>query len=209
MRSESGARPLRLHQTWYSGNCYKVGLLLHQLGIPFERVEVDLAAGQTRTPEFRAFAPLGRVPVVELPDGTVLAESNAILCYFAEGTPLLPDDRLERAQVLQWLFWEQYSHEPYVAVPRAWVRYFGVPPGKEAELEERRDRGRQALAVMDRHLQRRPFFVGDRYTIADIALYAYTHVAEDGGLSLTDLPALGQWLDRVRDQPRHIAIDVR
>jgi glutathione S-transferase len=206
-RSEPGARPVRLHQTWYSGNCYKVGLLLHQLGIPFERVEVDLAAGQTRTPEFRAFAPLGRVPVVELPGGAVLAESNAILCYFAEGAAFLPEDRLERAQVLQWLFWEQYSHEPYVAVARAWVRYFGVPAGKEAELEDRRERGRQALAVMERHLERRAFLVGERYTIADIALYAYTHVAEEGGISLSGLPALGRWLDRVREQPRHIPIE--
>jgi glutathione S-transferase len=207
--SDPGGSPIRLHQTWYSGNCYKVGLLLTQLGIRFERVEVDLIAGETRTLEFRALAPLGRVPVVVLEDGTVLAESNAILCYFAEGTPLLPSDRLERAHVLQWLFWEQYSHEPYVAVPRAWVRYFGIPAGKEAELEERRERGRQALSTMERHLEQRRFFVGERYTIADIALYAYTHVAEEGGLELTQLPALQRWMGRVRDQPGHVTIDVR
>jgi glutathione S-transferase len=206
----SRTRPsIRLHQSWFSGNCYKVRLLLTQLGLPFERVELDLAAGEARRPEFRALAPLGRVPIVVLDDDVVLAESNAILCYFAEGTPLLPDDRLERAQVLQWMFWEQYSHEPYVAVARAWVRYFGVPAGKEAELEERRERGRQALATMERHLEGRSFFVGERYTAADIALYAYTHVADEGGFDLSALPAVGRWMGRVREQPGHIAIDAR
>jgi glutathione S-transferase len=200
---------IRLHESWYSGNCYKVRLLLHQLGIPFERVEVDLKAGEARTPEFRALAPLGRVPVVVLEGGVVLAESNAIMCYFAEGTRFVPADRLERAQVMQWLFWEQYSHEPYVAVARAWVHYFGVPEGKEAELEERRERGRQALLMMERHLTGRSFLVGDRYSLADIALYAYTHVADEGGLDLADYPSIRAWLDRVREQPRHITIDFR
>lgn len=201
--------PIRLHQTWYSGNCYKVRLLLTQLGLRFERVEVDLLAGGTRTAEFRALAPLGRVPVVVLSDGAVLVESNAILCYFAEDTPFLPADRFERAQVLQWMFWEQYSHEPYVAVARAWVRFFGVPPGKEAELEERRERGHSSLASMEQHLERRSFFVGERYTVADIALYAYTHVADEGGFNLSGLPAVQRWMARVREQPGHIAIDVR
>jgi len=200
---------IRLHQAWYSGNCYKVRLLLTQLGIPFETVEVDLHAGETRGPAFRALAPLGRVPVVELEDGNVLAESNAILCYFAQGTRFLPDDRLERARTLEWLFWEQYSHEPYVAVARAWVRYFGVPAGKEAELEERRARGRQALDTMERHLERRDFFAAERYTVADIALYAYTHVAPEGGLELSGRPSLQRWLDRVAGQPGHVAIDAR
>jgi glutathione S-transferase len=201
------ARPsIRLHQSWYSGNCYKVRLLLGQLGLAFEIVELDLVAGDARRPEFRALAPLGRVPVVVLDDGVVLAESNAILCYFAEGTPLLPASRLERAQVLQWLFWEQYSHEPYVAVARNWVKYAGIPAGKEAELAERRDRARQALDTMERHLTGRSFFVGERYTVADIALYAYTHVAHEGGLDLSALAALGRWLDRVREQPGHVPI---
>jgi glutathione S-transferase len=198
--------PVRLHQSWSSGNCYKVRLLLSQLGLPFETVELDLVAGDARRPEFRALAPLGKVPVVVLDDGTVLAESNAILCYFAEGTPLLPADRLERARVLQWLFWEQYSHEPYVAVARNWVKYAGIPAGKEAELEERRERGRQALDTMERHLAGRSFFVGERYTVADIALYAYTHVAHEGGLDVSPLDAVGRWLDRVREQPGHVPI---
>jgi glutathione S-transferase len=205
--SDPGGRIVKLHQTWYSGNCYKVRLLLRQLGIPFELVEIDLKTGETRKPAFRALAPLGRVPVVELTDGTVLAESNAILCYFAEGTALLPDDRLERAQTLQWMFWEQYSHEPYVAVARAWVRYFGIPPGKEAELEERRERGRQALETMERHLERRSFFAADRYTVADISLYAYTHVAHEGGLDLSGHLALRRWLSRVQEQPGFVPID--
>jgi len=200
---------IRLHESWYSGNCYKVRLLLTQLGLPFERVEVDLKDGETRRPAFRALAPLGRVPVVVLDGGTALAESNAIMCYFGEGTPLVPSDRLERAQMMQWLFWEQYSHEPYVAVVRAWVRYFGVPPGKEAELEERRERGVRALDTMEQHLVRRSFFVGERYSLADIALYAYTHVAHEGGFDLSGHAAVERWMGRVRVQPGHIPIDAR
>jgi glutathione S-transferase len=203
---EAGGQ-VRLHQSWFSGNCYKVRLVLTQVGIPFETVEVDLAAGEARGPAFRALAPLGRVPVVVLDGGAVLAESNAILCYFAEGTPLLPTDRLERAQVMQWLFWEQYSHEPYVAVARAWVRYFGVPAGKEKELEERRERGRHALQAMDSHLAERSFLVAERYTIADIALYAYTHVADDGGFDLSAYPAVRRWLDKVSAQPGHVTLE--
>lgn len=200
---------IRLHQFQPSGNCYKVRLLLRQLGVPFELVDLDLRAGAARTPEFRAFAPLGRVPVVELAPGVVLAESNAILWHFGEGSRLVPEDRLERAQVLQWMFWEQYSHEPYVAVVRAWTAFFGVPPGKEAELADRRARGEDALATMDRHLQGHLFFVGGRYSIADIALYAYTHVAGEGGFDLARYPAVGAWLDRVRAEPGHVPIEAR
>jgi glutathione S-transferase len=199
---DARAPSIRLHQSWSSGNCYKVRLLLSQLGLPFEIVELDLVAGDARRPDFRALAPLGRVPVVVLDGDVVLAESNAILCYFAEGTLLLPADRLERARVLEWLFWEQYSHEPYVAVARNWVKYAGIPAGKEAELEERRERGRQALDTMERHLAGRSFLVGERYTVADIALYAYTHVAHEGGFDLAPYPNIRGWCDRVSSQPR-------
>lgn len=198
---------IKLYQMAASGNCYKVRLLLTQLGLPFACVPVDLAKGETRTEAFRALSPMGRVPVCVLPGGEVLAESNAMLCYFAERTPLLPEDRLERARVMQWLFWEQYDHEPYVAVPRAWLRYFGVPAGKEQELVERQARGHKALALMDRHLQERRFFVGERYSVADIALYAYTHVAPEGDLDLGRYPAVQAWIERVRGQPGHVAID--
>lgn len=190
-----------------SGNCYKVRLLAAQLGIPLRRVAVDLKKGEARTPEFRARHPLGRVPIVELEDGSQLAESNAILWYFAEGTRFVPADKLERARALQWMFFEQYSHEPYVAVARAWISFFGVPPGKEAELRERQAKGYDALAVMERHLERSPFFAGGQYSIADIALYAYTHVAHEGEFDLGRFPQIRAWCDRVRAQPGHVAID--
>jgi glutathione S-transferase len=197
---------IKLYQFQPSGNCYKVRLLLHQLGTPFEVVEMDLMAGAARTPEFRAKNPIARVPVVELEPGVFLAESNAILWYFAEGTPLIPTDKLERARMLQWMFFEQYSHEPYVAVVRAWVAFFGVPAGKERELEERTQKGYAALDVMEGELSKRPFFAGDRYSLADIALYAYTHVAHEGRFDLSRYPAINAWLARVQAQPRHLRI---
>jgi glutathione S-transferase len=200
---------LTLHETAVSGNCYKVRLLLAQLDIPLRRVEFDidaLKAGHTHTEAFLAMNPEGRVPVAELEDGSFLPESNAILVYFAEGTPLLPADRLERAHVMRWLFWEQYSHEPYVAVVRAWRNYFGIPAGREAELPVREARGYAALDVLERTLAGQPFLVGGRYTIADIALYAYTHVAHEGGFDMARYPAIRAWLDRVAAQPKHVAI---
>ena len=198
---------VKLYEYALSGNCYKVRLLLTQLGVPFLRVPVDIGRGESRTPEFLARVPFGRVPAVELEDGAVLAESNAILCYFAEGTPLFPADRRPRAEVLQWLFWEQYDHEPYVAVPRAWLAFFGVPAGKERELADRQARGYKALDVLERRLAGHPFLVADHYTIADIALYAYTHVAGEGQIDLSGYGAVRAWLDRVRAQERHVRID--
>jgi glutathione S-transferase len=198
---------LVLHDFFSSGNGYKCRLLLHQLEIPYRRVEHDILQGETRTPSFLAKNPNGRVPALELGDGTVLAESNAILFYLAEGTPFLPEGRLERAQALQWLFFEQYSHEPYIAVAR-FIRHF-LPEDhpRRAELPRLEERGHAALAVMEQHLAAgRTFFVGDRYTIADIGLYAYTHVAEEGGFDLAAYPAVRGWLERVARQPRHVPI---
>jgi glutathione S-transferase len=197
---------IKLYQFHPSGNCYKVRLLLHQLGIPFEVVETDIGVGATRTPEFKAKNPIARVPTVELEPGTFLAESNAILWYFAEGTPFIPTDKLERARMLQWMFFEQYSHEPYVAVARAWIAFFGIPPGKERELEERIQKGYAALDVMEGELKKRPFFAGDRYSLADISLYAYTHVAEEGRFDLSRYPTIRAWFERVQAQPRHLRI---
>ncbi|HTO07595.1 MAG TPA: glutathione S-transferase family protein [Myxococcota bacterium] len=196
---------LTLYDFLPSGNGYKVRLLLTQLGIPYQLVQLDIMKRETRTPEFLAKNPNGRIPCVRLEDGTCLWESNAIQCYFAEGTPFLPADRLERAQVLQWLFFEQYSHEPYVAVVRFW-HHFGLLEQNRAQLAERVERGYAALAVMESHLARRKFFVAERYTIADIGLYAYTHVADEGKFDLAPYPALRAWLERVRAQPRHIPI---
>jgi glutathione S-transferase len=197
---------LRLYDYLESGNGYKVRLLLHQLRIPFERVELDILEGETRTPEFLARNPNGRVPALELDDGSVLWESGAIQFYLAEGTGLLPSDRLQRARVLQWMFFEQYSHEPYIAVLRFW-RHAGRLEENAHALAEKRYRGEDALAVMDRHLARCSFFVGEAYSIADISLYAYTHVAEEGGFDLVAYPAVRAWLGRVQEQPGYVPID--
>jgi glutathione S-transferase len=196
---------VRLYDYWESGNGYKVRLLLAQLGLPCERVELDILKGETRTPEFLAKNPNGRIPLLELDDGRLLAESNAIQWWLANGTPLLPDDAFARAQVLQWMFFEQYSHEPFIAVVRFWT-FSGQLDAHREEVPRRREAGHRALAVMERHLAERPFFVADRYSIADIALYAYTHVAGEGGFDLGAYPAIREWLARVRSQPGHITI---
>jgi glutathione S-transferase len=196
---------LNLYDYLESGNGYKVRLLLHQLDIPYRRTELDITRGETRTPDFLALNRNGRIPLLVLDDGTALAESNAIQFYLAEGTPLLPSGRLERAQVLQWMFFEQYSHEPYIAVVRFWC-HTGEADRRPDEVAVRRARGYDALGVMEDHLHHRDFFAAGRYTIADIALYAYTHVAHEGGFSLDPYPAVSAWLARVRSQPRHIPI---
>lgn len=189
-----------------SGNCYKVQLLLEQLGTPYRWIDVDMLNGETRSPTFLARNPNGRVPLLELDDGRTLAESNAILCYLAESTPRLPDDRWLRAQVLQWLFFEQYSHEPYIAVARFICLFLPADHARRSELPRLHERGAQALAVMETHLQGREFFVDGGYSIADIALFAYTHAAADGGFDLSAYPAIRTWLDRVRDQPGFVAL---
>ena len=196
---------LKLYDFLESGNGYKVRLLLKQLEIPFERIELDITRGESRSDEFLARNPNGRIPTLELEDGTCLAESNAIQWYLAEGTGFLSKDPLERAQTLQWMFFEQYSHEPFIAVVRYWMHQ-GLDSGREAEVMEKRERGYEALSVMEGHLHLRDFFVGGRYSIADIALYAYTHVAHEGGFDLTAYPAVNAWLERVRAQPGHISI---
>ncbi len=196
---------LRLYDHLESGNGYKVRLLLAQLGLPYERVELDILRGETRTPAFLARNPNGRIPLLVLEDGSSLAESNAIQFYLADGTPFLPDDRLERARVLQWMFFEQYSHEPYIAVLRFW-QHAGLLAERAQEVPEKRRRGEAALAVMEGHLAQRSFFVGERYTIADIALFAYTHVAHEGGFDLAPYPAVRAWIERVRAQPGHVPI---
>jgi len=187
-----------------SGNCYKVQLALEQLGQPYRWIEIDSAAGETRTPEYLARNPNGKVPLLELDDGRHLAESNAILCYLADGSPLLPDERWQRAQCLQWLFFEQYSHEPYVAVARFICLWLPEDHPRRAELPRLRERGEQALGVMEKHLATQPFFVAGGYSVADIALFAYTHAAADGGFDLSRYPAIEAWLGRVRSQPRHV-----
>lgn len=201
---------LTLHDNLGSGNAYKVRLLLSHLGKPFRRIEYDVTTGETRTPAYLALNPNGRVPALEFEDGRVLAESNAILFRLAEGTDYLPRDAFTRAQALQWMFFEQYSHEPYIAVARYWRHFiWDQVEGNaymERALEERMAKGRDALEVMEQHLSANAFFAGGAYSIADIALYAYTHVADEGGFDLSTYPALRRWLDRVADQPGHVLI---
>ena len=197
---------LRLHDNSFSGNGYKIRLLLTQLGTPFERIDYDIDRGATRTPEFLKLNPNGRIPVLEFADGRILAESNAILSYLAEGTPYLPQDRFERALVLQWMFFEHYSHEPNVATLRYWITHDLLDDERRAMVEGKRRWGCAALDVMEQHLAQRRYFVGKRYSIADIALYAYTHVAHEGGFDLARYAAIRRWLDRVASEPRHIPI---
>ncbi len=200
---------IRLYDYLASGNGYKVRLLLHQLGVEFELIEMDNLEGETRTPEFLELNPNGRIPLAQLPDGTCLAESNAMLFYFAEGTPFLPDDRLDKAKVLQWMFFEQYSHEPNIATSRFILHYTEIDDERRAALKQKKPLGYAALDVMEQHLKDRRFMVADRYTIADICLYAYTHVADEGGFELSRYPAVNAWLGRVRSEPGHIPIDWR
>jgi len=198
-----------LHDYLDSGNGYKVRLLLAQLGLSYRYHDVDIMKGESRTPQFLAKSPDGRIPLLEIADGQYLAESDAILWYLAEGSAFIPGERLARAQVLQWMFFEQYSHEPYVATPRFIVRHLPPDSPRRSELPQRLARGRDALKVMETHLQKRTFFVDERYSIADIALYAYTHVADDGGLELAQYPKLGAWLARIAGQPRHVRLHDR
>lgn len=189
-----------------SGNCYKVKLLLTQLKLPFEWVEVDILKGETQTPTFLAMNPVGQVPLLEIKTGHYLAQSNAMLYYLSEGTPLLPEDKLQRALVLQWLFFEQYSHEPYIATSRFWLHILKEPENYRKQLEKNQERGYEALNIMEQHLQGNDFLVANYYTIADIGLYAYTHVANEGGFDLTNYPAIRSWLERVKAQPLHVTM---
>ena len=209
MPSTPRPRPIRLYEsTIASGNAYKVRLLLAQLGIECAVSELDILAtpSETRRPEFLAKNPNGRIPLLELDDGSFLPESNAILFYLADGTPFLPEDPLARARVLQWMFFEQYSHEPYVAVLKFWKFWGGLEHKRPEEIALWRERGQAALQVMDEHLRTRAFFVDERYSIADIALYAYSHTAGHAGFDLDALPAVRAWLARVAAQPGHVLI---
>jgi glutathione S-transferase len=193
-----------LYNSQTSGNCWKVRQLFAHLGLDYERHEVDVIDRSGRKELLGELNPALRVPTLVFDDGRSLGESNAITFFFAEGTPYLPEDRFERAQVLQWQFFEQYSHEPYIAVARFWA-IAGITPSAD-DREAKRRGGTAALRAMEGHLQDRSFLVGERYTIADIALYAYTHVAPEGGFELEPYPAIWAWLDRVAAQPGHVTL---
>ena len=197
---------MKLFDNLPSGNCYKVRLLLALLGAAYDRIDINTSAGETRTPQFLSINPNGRVPVLETDTGGHLAESNAILVYLARGSRFLPEDPWLQAQALQWLFFEQYSHEPFIAVVRHWIADLGLEEESNDKIAEKRDGGYAALAVMDGHLDGKDYFVGSAFSVADIALYAYTHVAGEGGFDLGPYANIRAWIERVQAQPGHIPI---
>ena len=199
---------LTLYDYMDSGNGYKVRLVLAQLELPYNLVECDILKGETRTPEFLQRNPNGRIPTLQIEDGSHIFESGAIVWYLAEGTPLAPTDRKARAETLQWMFFEQYSHEPYIAVARFWKHYLPkLTPLQEMDLPNRMKGGYAALDIMEKHLATRRFFVDERFGLADIALYAYTHVAHEGEFDLSKYPSINAWMARIARQPRHVSID--
>jgi len=196
-----------LYNSAVSGNCYKVRLLLAHLGVPYEKREVDVVDRTQPRDELSGLSPTRRVPTLVLDDGRPLAESNAILMYFGERTRFVPEEPYERARMLQWMFWEQYDHEPAIAVARFLKTYSGRPELYEAQREHLHKRGVKALGAMESHLDRREWFAGDELSLADIVLYAYTHAADEGGFDLEPYPAVRAWLARVAAQPGHVPID--
>ena len=199
-----------LYSMQRSGNSYKVRLALAQLGIPYRLVEVDILTGESRTPEFLAKNPNGQVPLLEVAPGRYIAESNAIIWHLVSGSPLRPADRIDRAQALQWMFFEQHSLEPNIGAAYFWLTL--VKGGRELQqhaLEDWMEEGYRALGVMETHLKQNRYFAADRYTVADIALYAYTHLAHECDFDIASFPAIRAWLDRVAAEPGHVVMDVQ
>ena len=197
---------MKIYGDIYSGNCYKLTLLCSLLSIQHEWIDVDILKGETQTPEFLQMNPSGKIPLLVMDDRECLAESNAILYYLSRDSDLLPVDKLQLARVLQWQFFEQYSHEPYIAVARFISRYLGMPEDRKAEYESRQAGGYLALEVMEQQLQKTEFLVGNQCSIADISLYAYTHVADEGGFDLSRYPAIRSWLRRIQSFNGYVAM---
>ena len=198
---------MKIYGDIQSGNCYKVKLLTSILGIPHDWVHIDILRNETLTKTFLQKNPNGKIPLLELDDGRVLAESNAILNYLAVGTELLSQDPFEYAKIQQWQFFEQYSHEPFIAVARFIAKYLGMPNDRKADFESKQQGGHKALAVMEQQLKATPFLVGSKLSTADISLYGYTHVAHEGGFDLSQYPSIQQWLARIESHPRYIGMD--
>lgn len=196
----------KLYDFLPSGNSYKIRLLLNLLEIPFERIDINILAGEARNPEFLAKNPNGKIPLLEIAIDKFLAESNAILYYLSQKTDYFPQDNYAQAQVMQWLFFEQFSHEPNIATARYWTSILRQPEKYQEQLKHKQRLGYAALNVMEQHLTLHDFFVAETYTIADIGLYAYTHVAEEGGFELTKFPAILAWFKRIEAHPKHIQI---
>jgi len=194
----------RIYGDAKSGNCYKIQLLCNFLQLDYEWFDVDILAGDTQQSAFLSKNPNGKIPLLELPDGNVLTESNSILNYLAAESDLLPTDAFELAKVQQWQFFEQYSHEPYIAVARFIAKYLGLPENRRADYESKHQGGYKALAVMEKQLSKTPFLAGDKFTTADISLYAYTHVAHEGGFELTEYPKISAWLANIKAMPKYL-----
>lgn len=196
----------KLYEFATSGNCYKIRLAMSFLELAYERISIDITKGESRTDEFLKINPNGRVPVLETEDGSYLSESNAALWYLASSSSLLPSSRLEQAQVLQWMFFEQYSHEPFIATSRYWISILNAESEYKSQLDEKRPKGYAALDVMEGHLQKNCYLVGNSYSIADMALYAYTHVAHEGGFSLCNYSAINRWFKRIEGTKNYVSI---
>ena len=197
---------LKIYGDILSGNCYKIKLLTSFLSLEHEWIAVNILAGDTKSAEFLAKNPNGKIPLVELDHGEYLSESNAILNYFAEGTDYLPTGKYERAKVLQWQFFEQYSHEPYIAVARFINKYLGMPEERKGEYHKLQSGGHRALMVMETQLQKTPYLIGENLTIADISLYGYTHVAEEGGFDLSIYTGVQNWIERIQKHPKYLGM---
>ncbi len=195
---------LKIYGDSRSGNCYKIQLLCAEMGVDYDWEEVDIIAGDTRTPQFLAMNSNGKIPLLALPDGRYLPESNAILFYLADGSEFFAGDAYARADVLQWMFFEQYSHEPNIATSRFIIKYLGNPADRQTSLEEKKVRGYKALEIMERQLQSHAFIAGDKFNIADIALFAYTHVADEGGFKLDDYAAIREWITTIKGRPKFV-----
>ena len=200
---------IKLYGDIVSGNCYKAYLLLNLLDTEFTWVNIDIMQGEASSDEFRQKNPNAKIPLLEYANGKFLAESNAILHYLAEGSEYLPNDRLLRAKILEWQFFEQYSHEPFIAVARFINKYLGLPSERKAEFEMKQPGGHKALSIMEKQLEQTNYLVGDRYTIADIALFAYTHVADEGGFDLSHYPAIKAWIARIQSHPKHVGMQLK
>ncbi len=195
---------LKIYGDSRSGNCYKIQLLCAEMGVHYDWEEVDILAGDTRTPNFLEMNANGKIPLLALPDGRYLPESNAILFYLADGSEFFAGDAYSRAEILQWMFFEQYSHEPNIATARFIIKHLGNPPDRQTSLEEKQAGGYKALAIMEQQLLRHPFVAGDNYNIADIALFAYTHVADEGGFDLVDYAAIREWIAGIKGRPNYV-----
>jgi glutathione S-transferase len=197
---------MKIYADIQSGNCYKIKLLTSLLDIEHEWVNINIIANETLTGSFLKKNPNGKIPLLELDDGRFISESNAILNYLAYDSPLLPKDKFENTKILQWQFFEQYSHEPFIAVARFIAKYLGLPEDRKADYKSKQAGGHKALQVMEKQLQLTPYLVGDKLTIADISLYGYTHVAHEGGFDLNEYPAIQQWVNKIQDNPKYVAM---